>query len=158
MSKIHAVKSYHQALLLREQVERQGDVWVQPADGAVTHVMTRRYVMQAQCSDATGECYLQFFNDQVGSEASRTWPAVSEVRLTSFHGEHTLELNSTLKPTTDLTCPVQQYHRVVLPCDSLASWGVLQGRDKMCMTAGGSNEDINIDHPSQCPSRCSAAT
>ena len=85
-----AFQTYHQALLLCEQVERQGDVWVQPADGAVTHVMTRRYVMQAQCSDSTGECYLQFFNDQVGPEAVRTWPAVSGVQLTSPLREYKL--------------------------------------------------------------------
>ena len=40
-------------------------MWVSPHDGSVSHVMVRRYVMQAQCSDASGECYLQFFNDQV---------------------------------------------------------------------------------------------
>ena len=38
-----AFKSYHQALLLCKQVERQGDVSVQPADGAVTHVMVLHY-------------------------------------------------------------------------------------------------------------------
>ena len=46
------------------QVERQGDVWVQPSDGAVCHVMRRRYVLQAQCADFSGQAYIQFFNDQ----------------------------------------------------------------------------------------------
>ena len=55
---------------LRLQVERQGDVWVSPHDGSVSHVMVRRYVMQAQCSDASGECYLQFFNDQVAQQST----------------------------------------------------------------------------------------
>ena len=42
-------------------------MWVQPSDGAVCHVMRRRYVLQAQCADASGQAYLQFFNDQVCS-------------------------------------------------------------------------------------------
>ena len=52
------------------QIERQGDVWVQPSDGAVCHVMRRRYVLQAQCADASGQAYLQFFNDQVPFDSS----------------------------------------------------------------------------------------
>ena len=32
-----------------------------------------RYVLQAQCSDASGECYLQFFNDQVPPHQPSDW-------------------------------------------------------------------------------------
>ena len=56
------------------QVERQGEVWVQPSDGAVCHVMRRRYVLQAQCADFSGQAYLQFFNDQVPSLARNPAP------------------------------------------------------------------------------------
>ncbi|KAK9812826.1 hypothetical protein WJX72_004357 [[Myrmecia] bisecta] len=46
----------------RKVIEKDGK-WLCEYDGKVYANMTRRYVMQAKCIDATGECSFSFFND-----------------------------------------------------------------------------------------------
>lgn len=48
-----------------EQVVHQGDAWYCEHDGKTYESRERRYIMRVKAADASGECFLHLFNDQV---------------------------------------------------------------------------------------------
>ncbi len=49
------------------QVVKQGEGWFCEYDQQTYMAMVRRYVMLANCVDASGDCLLSVFNEQVGA-------------------------------------------------------------------------------------------
>lgn len=44
---------------------QQGDAWYCEHDGKTYESRERRYIMRVKAADASGECFLHLFNDQV---------------------------------------------------------------------------------------------
>lgn len=44
---------------------QQGDQWYSEHDGKTYPTRERRYIMRVKAADASGECFLHLFNDQV---------------------------------------------------------------------------------------------
>ena len=44
---------------------QQGDAWYSEHDNKTYQVRERRYIMRIKAADASGECFLHLFNEQV---------------------------------------------------------------------------------------------